>query len=522
MKKFIKLITAFTLAGMSFASAQYNPAMMPETVFSPITPAPPPISKYNVGTDTRAGFHIYPNYFNVTVSDFGVFNGSKQMFWENSGIGIPSGSVMLPQDTYDPDVVLVETDDPMFPVKALIVYYGIGTNRYYLAVSDFDIIGGFLPIGPVITLDNRLSGTPYINIDADDHGNFAIVYQYSNTVIRTACATVSTIATVTSTIMSHAPYIEPDIAVGNDGTMATAKIAALDPARVTYTVIDLDVPSGAPGGAVTIPAGSGLGHPRIACPDKGSINEYAVTMMRNSNEILLEIAPYSGGTPTVLNDGSYGGLTDISGVPNSYPAITYHYTSSPPFPELVSVGWHTEYLPGDPSQMSTMVDLNIESTSFPAFTSLTTPGFYEDVSISTTGMDYYAEIALSGRYTHWAKTAAFAHATSSGSPSELVWKYQYSSAPHWRPTDIYTINNADNLNIYPNITSDRLNIKVNTPNYSGDYDYSIYTTTGQVVQEGVIQSGGNINVGNLPSGTYYFGMNDRDGRPIAPKPFVKL
>lgn len=521
MKKIIKWLTIpLLLAGAFHSQAQYIPAAAPETIYSPLTPMPPPNGKYNVGTDTRAGYSIYPNYFNVTVSDYDI-GGSRFMFWENSGVGVSSGSLMLPaSDAVDPDIVLVEYAGTPNPAKALVVYYSPATNLYYLTISDFTL-GGFVFWSLIMPIDNLVGGKPYINIDSDNNGNFAIVYQYSDVEIRSVYAHISAVGLLPSTIEPYSGLIEPDVAVSTDGVTPIAKITALRLGRNDYVVLDRDLTSGISTPPLLYPGlGFTLERPRIACPYQGPPDQYAITIMGNYTYILLDISPFSMGMPTILNDGGYGGLTNISAYKNMFPAVTYNNPSGGPISELVSVGWYADYLPGAPTQPATMVGLDIVPNMFPMPPSLTTPGFYQDVS-QPISMDYSSEIALSGRYTRWAKTAAFATVTSNYLPNRLVWKYINSGVTSWRPTDISTLKGTDAISVYPNITTDVLNIKSGLNN-NERYDYQIYTTTGQVMQTGVIQAQkGSINVSNLPSGSYYIGFKNAHEN-ITPRPFVKL
>ncbi|WP_118951120.1 T9SS type A sorting domain-containing protein [Taibaiella helva] len=522
----IGLAAAFALP----ASAQYQPSTAPETFYGSLNGLK---KVWNVGTDTRAEFSNpygstsvwFANFLNVTVTDH-PGSSTPRFYWHGSHAVGTFGSLTLPADAYDPDVVLIENN---VAIAALIVYYSASGGGYCMTWSLFNTGGtpNFGPLAAPVLVHSYTSPNDTltcINIDADNDGNYAIAYQVGNqTYCKTGVLTpgATPVASVPGNTTVLNDWIQPDVSLQHSLSTPNmkVKIVGLRQNRAGYKVANrmLTPTTGPTITSSSYPAFS-LNNPRIASPLDAS-TRFAVTMMQNNPgtstyQILFDA--YNGTTPIasrVLNTGMPGFPPSIASNVNRLPALSF-------VSDKIVVGWHTANLPGPPSaQNSTFVGLDLQDGSFVP----TTPSQYLDIC-DTPDFNAPSAIAISGRYTIWGKSAAFEHYNvGKQSVAEQVWTIQNLGMVHWRPGQPEQQGIAETIagfTLSPNPATDFLTL--NAPRSDAQYRYFVFDLYGKKVSEGSIANGkALINVQSLANGTYFVRIAGGDTQAMNNMKFVK-
>lgn len=504
-----------------FTIGQYVPATGLESNYGNLVPST--CSLNDVGTDTRDGntglgyaygSPHYGNFLNVTVNSCMAVFGAPGFYWESSHG--TDGNSPLPSDAQDPDVVLVSPGADAPPaniddVWAIAVYYSASNGGYCMSIAQFlpgDWI--FTPMSAPILIQpfSPSLQEPHINIDSDNFGRYAVVMQLDSGIL-SKTQTLLTMPTVPVNPAFQAGLIEPDIACMHNSAYLS-KIVALNENRDQYYAYTRNYP-GAVWPPYISPVMSEMQQPRIAAPSSGVADEYAVTVARKyaigpnvMSDILFQI---DEGTITRANAGDpgYPGAINLNNG-NVLPCLTYSYFwAMGSLQEQVSLGWYVEEVPGvfpDPTQNHTFIGLDIDPV-FPYAPS--TPAAYMDIS-SAPAENNESAMAISGRYTHWAKSAAFTYQTSfPGFGNKLVWKITNSPATNWKSGESQLedvdVQKAE-VTVYPNPASDQVQLYI--ADFDGPCRYEVLNQVGQMVSAGQIEAPtSSIALDQLPAGMYF-------------------
>lgn len=525
MKRTFLLGVAMLCTQLSFGQFMYHiPASEPEYNYSTIVPSSCMLN--DVGTDTRdasGGSNDYANFLNVTVNSCRDASLLTPTFnWETSHGN--SGILPLPADAYDPDVVLVSPDG-LDETWAIAVYYSQANGGYCMSVSEFIPSPDYefaSIIGPMLIENYSPSSLydPHINIDSDHEGHYAVVMQMNGYILSKTETHTGGMPLVPVNPYSWTGLIEPDVAYIGDGG-DRINIVGVTESRNRYRVITRDY-SGSFIDLYNSSPMPSLFQPRIAAPVTGTEDEYAVTVGRE----------YTGGGSSFynilvqVNEGPiYTANSGIWGLPvvnennrNVLPCLTYTYNGYSTG-EKLSVGWFIESIGINPMEPNTFIGLDLTIGGGGTLTSTTT--LYQDVS-NYYGLNNESTLALSGRHTVWAKTAAFTYANST-SPSyaaQLKWKYVYAGTPHWKPTDVDAVANENTgVAVYPNPATNEINISVNA---AQPYSYEIYNQLGQIVEQGAINGSNNtVTIASWANGLYIVKMKNQDTQEMSTVQFVK-
>ncbi len=520
------------------AKAQYEPATAPETTYAYLSS----LNKvWNVGTDTRAEFAgpyggtsvWFANFLNVTVTDHAQ-GLAPRFYWNGShtgtGSGATFGNLSLPNDAYDPDVVLIENDTR---ICALIVYYSPSLGGYCMSWTRFVTTStppAFEPLSaPMLIQAYSVPNDSLvcINIDADNDGNYAIAYQMNNqTYCKTGMLTAGSmpVPSPPANTIVYNDHIQPDVTLQHSLVVPNmkVKVVGLRSNRSGWK-IGMSTFTGTPGPVVSSSAYAAysLNNPRIASP-LNNTERYAITLMRNnpgSGTYQILFNAYTGITSTssrVLNTGAAGFPPAISAYVNRLPAITY-------VGDLISIGWHTAYLPGPPSaQTNTFVGLDLQDGSFMP----TTPTEYQDICPSANpNYNPFSALAVSGRYTLWGKSAAYemVSVVQGQASNKLVWVIKDLATSHWRPGQPVQILEPETSGAFmlsPNPSRDF--VTLTTTRSDVKYTYFVFDLYGKKVLEGTIANGKSlIDVQRLAAGTYFVRLTDADNRHTSNVKFVK-
>lgn len=525
MKRTFLLGVAMLCTQLSFGQfSYYIPASEPEYNYSTISPSSCTLN--DVGTDTRdasGGSDYYANFLNVTVNSCRDATLLTPTFnWESSHG--TSGILPLPADAYDPDVVLVSPDGSD-ETWAIAVYYSQDYGGYCMSVSEFEPgpIWEFTSISGPMLIQNYTPYSnyePHINIDSDDEGHYAVVMQMNGYILSKTRTYVGGMPLVPVYSYSETGLIEPDVAyIGNGGDRIN--IVALTESRNRYRVVTRNYAGGWED-TYNSPVMPYLFQPRIAAPVTGTEDEYAVTVGQQYTgggssfyDILVQV---NEGPVYIANDGTWSLPVVNANNRNVLPCLTYTYNGYSTG-EKLSVGWYIESIGINPMQPNTFIGLDLTIGGGGTLTSTTT--LYQDVS-NFYGYNNESTLALSGRHTVWAKTAAFTYANST-SPSyaaQLKWKYVYAGTPHWKPTDVDAVANENTgVAVYPNPATNEINISVNA---AQPYSYEIYNQLGQIVEQGAINgSNKTVTIANWANGLYIVKIENQETQEVSTVQFVK-
>ncbi|MEZ5017113.1 MAG: T9SS type A sorting domain-containing protein [Flavipsychrobacter sp.] len=529
MKKTILLGIAMLCTQLSFG--QYIPASAPENFYHSIVPSS--CSYNDVGTDTRdaSGSSIfgygsanYLNYLNVTVNSCRDVTLLAPTFNWQSSAGT-SGTLALPNDAEDPDVVLVS---PMTSnaVWAIVVYYSASLGGYGMSYSQFMPGPWNFPGMSVPTLIYPYTPSPgyepHINIDSDNMGHYAVVMQDIGSIL-SMTQTVTGVPPAPANPLWFSGLIEPDVAY-NGNSSHEVTVIGLTNSRNYYRTMTRDYAGTVWYSVYNSAFLPELYQPRIATPSSGLTNDYAITVGRKYPvgvnvhfDILFQV---NEGALNVANDGSMAGYPAGINVNNNniFPCLTYAYTGVGTN-EQISMGWYTDAIAGAPNQANTFIGLDVSPV--PPYT-CSTPGSYMDIT-NMWQQNNESVMAISGRYSNWSKSAAFTYsnAATPSYASRLIWKIQNTGTTNWKPTGVQNVVSAPNaIDVVPNPASDKVNI--NIADIKNAYDYEIYNQLGQLMQKGMLQQQSNsIDISNWASGVYIMKMSNTATHDMTTVQFVK-
>lgn len=516
------VLTAALLAlAPTLTYAQYLPATHPETIYSVLTDVQ---KVWNVGTDTRAANHeeetapMYLNYLNVTVSDHPEIGGYPKLYWRSSNLGI-IGSHNLPLDAVDPDVVLIDNAD--HEIYALVVYHSNTLGGYVFSYCKF-LGSAFGPLSMPSLLEsyvNPPADRVCINIDSDESGNFAVVYQRG---LSTICKTATfppgfTPPPVPATTRVYSELIQPDVAIQHSPTSKNkVKLIGLNSKRATYSVYMQSL-AGTLTYSYTSPTYplSSLNNPRIACPFNTS-PYCAITLMKNiplSGRYDIMVDVFSGSTwygIRTVNDGSIPGFPSaINQFINQYPALCVMGNN-------IVLGWHTSFIPAPPApQTMTFVGLDINASTL----SSGSGDHYLDIGLAPY-LNATSTIAIAGRYTQWGKTAAYERTDtlSAQSGTRMVYSMTPMSLGTW--SSPHQVQEHTTVAIYPNPVKEVLHIQL--PKANTRYTYSIFDMLGRNVLTGEIDHNkAQIGLEQLPPGNYNLILEQDGADKVRKLQFVK-
>ncbi len=519
------LVVLLLALSSSFSYAQYLPPTVPETVYAILNDAQ---RAWNVGTDTRAadpGDHetspMYLNYLNVTVSDHPEIGGFPKLYWRSSSGGI-IGSHNLPMDAVDPDVVLLDNAD--HETYAIVVYHSNAFGGYVFSYCKF-LGSSFGPLSMPVLLEPYINppiDQIYINIDSDESGHFAVVYQKgATTICKTgAFPAGSAPPPIPGTPKIYNGLIQPDVAIQHTTplTATKVKIIGLTTDRSKYSVYMQNI-AGTLGYSYTSPAYpiSSLNNPRIACPYNTSAH-CAITLMKNipSSGLYDIMVDVFGGSIwygiRTVNNGSLPGFPSaINQFINKYPALCVIGNN-------IVLGWHTSFLPGPPTpQNMTFVGLDINASTLSPLSG----DHYVDICPAPY-VNATSTIAIAGRYTQWGKTAAYERTDtlSAQSGTRLVYSLTPISLGTW--SGLSQIQTGDNtpVLIYPNPA--KAIIHVQLPETNTHYTYTIFDMLGKRMLTGDIdQHTAQIGIEKLPAGNYTLMLESEFKTGLQKLQFVK-
>lgn len=480
MKKNL-LVMAISIMAFSQMFGQV-PASSPDQLLSALSGSWTTF-RHAMGSDIRSG-NLFANYFRIAATDYRTINiapATSSFFWDNSN-GY-SGALSVGTNVITPDVVLVSNNATIY---ALIAAYDRDVNRYTLRVATYNPLGTFA-IGTPLVLENIVLGAkPNIQIDADNNGNFGIVWETRIGGLP-RIRTLSGITTPGGPVVNLAAIktfansaMEPDIAISNNGAGVTeVNIVALTAARTSLRKSSYNhaaMTTAGPLPAISSPnynstLGGSYFLPRIACPKTGTGRNFSIVVQRipTAGQTLIEL--HSGGPVTTLNNGTFG-FPDLRGVVNTTPVVSYTYSG---LDEYTSVLWHcTNAGPGYPFAIIGMDILGGAPTtpSYEAVSSLHTATSTEDDDA----------IAISGRYCDWAKSAVFMRINSTGGSTtyDAFWKLTNTGAPSWKPSGNESITEESDtqISVFPNPTNSYFTINGN-PEHS--YLVHILDANGSII-----------------------------------------
>ncbi len=463
MKKNL-LVIAISILAISQMFGQV-PASSPDQLLSTLSASWTGF-RHGMGSDIRSG-NLYANYFRITATDYRTNNiapATSSFFWDNSN-GF-NGALSIGTNVITPDVVLVSNSATIY---ALMVAFDRDVNRYTLRIATYNPLGTFTFAAPIVLESIVLGAKPTIQIDADNNGNFGIVWETrigGLPRIRTLSGTTTVggpIVNVAATKTFANSAIEPDIAISNNGAGSTeVNIVALTAARTSLRKSSYNhaaMTTVGPLPAISSPnynstLGGSYYMPRIACPKTGTGRNFSIVVQRNpvAGQTLIEL--HRGGPVTVLNNGTFG-FPDLRAVINTTPVVSYTYNG---LDEYTSVLWHSTN--AGPGYQFAIIGMDILGGA------PTTPTYEALSSLHTaTSTEDDDAMALSGRYSDWAKSATFMRINSGGGATtyDAFWKLNSTGAPNWKPSGNETIaaENEYSISIFPNPTQSFFGINGN-------------------------------------------------------------
>ena len=121
------------------------------------------------------------------------------------------------------------------------------------------------------------------------------------------------------------------------------------------------------------------------------------------------------------------------------------------------------------------------------------------------GNNNESTVALSGRYTVWAKSAAFTYdQTFPGFGERLMWKIQTAGTPNWKssaPSGDMEEELKASLEVYPNPANDQISLSISDA--ADGYQYEVSNQLGQVIRLAHTSSvETRLSVADFPAGMY--------------------
>jgi hypothetical protein len=528
MKKI--LILSIAMLCTKFSIGQYVAGTAPETFYGNMIPGT--CSFNDVGSDTRSaggasifgyGSNYYANYMNVTVNSCNdpALGGTPGFYWDASWMG-NMGSSPLPAGALDPDVILVSPATSN-AVWAIAVYYLPGA--YCMSTASFNPgTGTFNPMsGPMpIQAYTAGGGNPpaHINIDSDNAGHFGVVLQM-NGHIRSYSSTVGAAPLIPLNMRIDLNLIEPDIAFLSN-SIHNMNIIGLRNSRNRFETFTRTYTGALRYSNYLSPNHASLYEPRIAAPSAGLENDYSITVLSKyafgasanfdvlyqTNEAPIRVANDGTTIPAPINyDNS-----------NEFPALTYAYQGVG-VGERVVMGWWVAALAATgalPNQPNTFIGVDVDI----AGTVVSDPNYYMDIS-NVNGLNNTSTIAVSGRYSDWAKNAAFTYEDPffPGFAFSLMWKWQNTGAPTWKIASTSTVEMAE-IKFFPNPATDQAYISLEGA--SGTFSYEVYSQVGRLIDSGALASNkSELSVSDWASGVYLVTVKNEETSDTKMIRFVK-
>jgi hypothetical protein len=258
-------------------------------------------------------------------------------------------SLTSPINAYFSDVCLVK--DPNGAIHAVTAWYVTTAGGNGWEIEDFQWTGTGFTSNGLTYLGGGTAGTA-VNIDADDNGNFIVVFDdyLSNIYAITGNFSASTISVpyAGTPLQLTNPGLYPDVCLYHN-SVETLHVTYVDPSTKHLLIDDYDYPTLA-GGLVSStgqpldanPLYSGYTYPRIACPtSSGAYTDWTVVAQEEDrtpiydHQYIVGFNNTTGSTPIIYNDGSLITTSTIN-VSNFYPVVTYDTHS------YVWVGWNMD------------------------------------------------------------------------------------------------------------------------------------------------------------------------------------
>ncbi len=295
-----------------------------------------PLLTQNTGNDIQ---DVGGTTYEVMVCDDP--NGNNALLgWK---VGGSTGFTFIGQGAQilDPDVCLVKNGSGL--VYALVVYYDPGSGEFMW--QTFNWVAGqqsFNALTPVSLAAGQYNKT--INIDSEDNGNFAIVWDEPGANIRMAFGQ-SPVAqlpqlSLGGAVLNLEPGSEPDVCYYRNTSTSFRQIDVVYRNPAGYIIVDFyklnDLLAGSitPTQAYRSPAPDlSYRNPRIACPISatGESDDFTVVVEDTDGSSTWYIKSFNANkccsptfVTTIYNDGSTGySPYNLTQVPNTRPVVAY-------------------------------------------------------------------------------------------------------------------------------------------------------------------------------------------------------
>lgn len=453
--------------------------------------------------------------YSVTVYDDAL--GSPGISWEVyfGGNNYASSTVFTKTTIIDPDVSLIR-DLPSGAISAIVFYYDYSAPGFYLEQYTWDPSSFQFLFVTQLFVANLTYGFA-LNIDADENGEFAIVFdELANNDIYVAAGDLSgtggTIALgFSNPLLTGITGNAPDVALNFNGNITYIYIDYIELTtggdiqvqQLDYNTIKAGVFS--PNIVYSMPPLSGFSNvaPRIACgPTYLSSDYWAVVYVESNGTVtnIKAVVSDAGFISSVTyNDQTLFpfNLIDISSVININLAICYDYNTD------IWTGWTIDNgslgTGSQPIFMPSVVKFD-KSGITPLVTD------YLEVATSPASTDYIDVLSLAGRYT---KNSNLIYLSCLNAANYDIYAKQAPYSP--------TANLRSAINLPENLTK-KLDIQ-ETSNASTFY---IYNMAGEMVRNGNAMSGDIKKtivkyIQALPAGVYVLKTANQKGEQATQK-----
>lgn len=384
------------------AFAQFNDAIVIET---PVGVSP--IDAVNTGN-----YLLNSGGVDYAVSVWDDNGGPNEGFaWQ---VGANSGNMNIDQAStvVDPDVCIVKNAAGV--LFSIVVYFDSGSNIFKMRVFSWNVAQQTFIANVPVDVEPGDYGYS-INIDANDNGDFVIVWDQPGNIIQMAIGRAAAGSPPTLTFPSASFNIEngkmPDVSIfRNGGTTASVVKVAYVSVVNEVTVDSYSFNQLLAGNPVFFPIyRSGLAdlawrYPRIATPNavSGSNTDFTIVVEDSDNTSTWYIKSFTSHTccpsiqAAILNDGSTGNSPyNLTDVPNTKPVVDYQISGNG-----VNLGWNFDNsfgllpLTGAPvAEFPIAVTLNKKGRIYQNANYLTVPinvGFGSSLG----------QLSMSGRYSN--------------------------------------------------------------------------------------------------------------------------
>jgi hypothetical protein len=459
-------------------AAQFLPASASESVvFSPAFVR-------NTGDDIiDDGSDIYA----VSVWDDGASLNPGMSYEVKNGSGVFTGTVsFFSNDVLDPDVCLVK-DQTTNQITAVCVYYELTTGGTYFIQSFYwdNSLNQFL----AGDLNQFYLGSRYgysLNIDGNDNGEFAVVWDDVNNAIYAMAGEMKSgngSFFPNNFLWFSVGFVgtAPDVAIGFDGTDYIVYVTFIETSNGNLYVISDDlgnVISGPFGGSINFQTSPPLGEyfvPRIACPNTSITSENWAVVLEERTLANFYIAGFVCDNSNVVsyyyNDGSNSPYLDISNVQNMHPVVSYDYQTN------IWIGWVYDNGSGI-----------FTSGGFGASCAATYPVMLKaDIDGQVNGSipvnDYWEvpTIFANGDYIDLLSVAAGRHCSN----TDQMYLAYMDANNLWVTTKMVTANAIASLRTHANLTTSANNELVNVYVYdlTGRLNYYLTTNSSDLERE---------------------------------------